>query len=173
MQQTPSKTRDCAPLGGFLLRPTLRRPLSLISRFDPLPHTQPDNIYDFGAQYFAELLATSAPPVAASASAVAADEDSLGVRAVAASIDVKSLSPAELEPIVLREWGSMHGGVWGGGVGSLSGACMGGLSCCVSKGHAWAGGSMVLWVGGACRYTLRGLRVNRTVMCRGHGVESG
>ena len=84
---------------------------------------QPENIYDFGAQYFAELLATSAPPVAASASAVAADEDSLGVRAVAASIDVKSLSPAELEPIVLREWGTCMG-AW---CMPYRAACVGGM----------------------------------------------
>lgn len=114
------------------------------------PAPQPDNIYDFGAQYFAELLATSAPPGAAHAtSASATAEDALGVKAVAASIDIKSLTPAELEPIVLREYGAGAGGrAWAGRAHRAGTRHAGfphqlGTSCIMGTcgwGHAWAMG---------------------------------
>ena len=68
---------------------------------------QPENIYEFGAQYFSELLAASAPKeptVAAFPEASAVGEgDELAVKKVAEAIDIKKLTPAELEPIILRE----------------------------------------------------------------------
>ena len=66
-----------------------------------LPRTEPDNIYEFGAQYFTALLQQGQE---------GGDEgpstSGLGLGNVASAalgMDISKLSAAELEPIVLRE----------------------------------------------------------------------
>jgi hypothetical protein len=74
-------------------------------------NTQPDNIYEFGAQYFQQLLGQPSKD-AASASAHGSREgrpvtpqtvqlDTMKEAAVA--IDLSSLSPTELEQMLLRK----------------------------------------------------------------------
>lgn len=63
---------------------------------------QPDNIYNFGATYFADLLsATSYPENTQEIPQFPGDD--FGVQEVAGLIDVTKLSPGELEPIILGE----------------------------------------------------------------------
>ncbi|GAX81847.1 hypothetical protein CEUSTIGMA_g9275.t1 [Chlamydomonas eustigma] len=62
---------------------------------------QPDNIYEFGAQYFSEVLANQGAPQYQGV----ADVGPEGVETlsdVAAVLDIQNLSPAELEPIIMQ-----------------------------------------------------------------------
>jgi hypothetical protein len=70
---------------------------------------QPDNIYEFGARYFKDLLEhskgsqlVSAPPGNVQA------EPATGLNKfteTATTLDLTKLTAAELEPIILSEWG--------------------------------------------------------------------
>ncbi len=74
-----------------------------------MPYSQPDNIYQFGAKYFADLLAEQSQ---SQDDAIASTQDTVNpadnhasalqrVQDTANALDIKSLSPAELEPIIL------------------------------------------------------------------------
>ena len=63
---------------------------------------QPDNIYEFGAQYFQGMLSSTA-----SKAAPAPQELDIGapldVEEAATFIDIANLTPAELEPLLMSE----------------------------------------------------------------------
>lgn len=70
---------------------------------------QPENIYDFGAKYFSDLLAQQqAGDSQTGGAAYGADGRAApgleNVRETATTLDIGKLTPAELEPVILREW---------------------------------------------------------------------
>ncbi len=93
------------------------------------PRPQPDNIYEFGAQYFGALLEQQRSGTGYGDGPSTSGGGALGsVAAAAAGIDVTSLSPAELEPIVMSEYAARlpegrtgrAGVAWGAGGGLCS-----------------------------------------------------
>jgi hypothetical protein len=68
------------------------------------PRPQPDNIYEFGAQYFGALLEQQRSGTGYGDGPSTSGGALGSVAAAAAGIDVTSLSPAELEPIVMSEY---------------------------------------------------------------------
>lgn len=65
---------------------------------------QPENIFEFGAQYFAALLEQRAEDAQQQASAAGLENASLAnLAAVASSIDVTALSPSELQDLCLSK----------------------------------------------------------------------
>lgn len=64
---------------------------------------QPDNIYEFGAQYFGALLESQRAGQGYGEGPSTSGGALGNVALTAAEIDVTSLSPAELEPLVLSE----------------------------------------------------------------------
>ncbi len=84
------------------------------SRTSPFAAVQPDNIYEFGARYFADLLEQSrgaeqshaAEDNEAAQQSAGTTGDATGlarVRETAQALDLATLSAAELEPIILSE----------------------------------------------------------------------
>jgi hypothetical protein len=71
---------------------------------------QPDNIYEFGARYFKDLLEHSkgSQPVSGAPAGNVQAEPASGLNKfteTATTLDLTKLTAAELEPIILSEWG--------------------------------------------------------------------
>ncbi len=72
---------------------------------------QPANIYEFGARYFAGLQGQSEPEGLGRAVPQEANASHRGtdVEEAATNIDIASLTPAELEPLLMSELGARAG----------------------------------------------------------------